>query len=271
MLYFDKKLTQKEVMKAVGITVSEFQRIFAQEGWRTRYNTAPILSEEERNQAIKERRERHSLKVRELHEQLFGTTCYSCGLDKNEVRNDGRKNILQVHRKDGAEHSKTLFRSLKSLRAIKPEEYVLLCIPCHRTTHFLMSNYSISWEKIDSHLEPKKNRSDTSKQSSEPEDATENLTLLSKLNEQYEHLDNQELREAIFGTDCCYCGPAYGERQLIIHRKDGTPHEQYLLWSREFLLSINPDEWVAVCQDCHTLIHWTMDRFGLDERFLFPE
>jgi len=86
-----------------------------------------------------------------------------------------------------------------------------------------------------------------------------------------EHLDNQELRETIFGTTCYYCGPEYGERHLIIHRKDNSPHEPYLLWSREYLMSVNPKEWVAVCQDCHTKIHWTMDRFGVNEDFLFPD
>ena len=73
----------------------------------------------------------------------------------------------------------------------------------------------------------------------------------------------EELRKTIFGDKCYFCGDNYEDRRLVIHRKDGEPHQSSLLWSEVRLKSLNPDDWVALCLKCHRYVHWAMENLNL--------
>jgi hypothetical protein len=74
----------------------------------------------------------------------------------------------------------------------------------------------------------------------------------------------RELRSALFGQECRICGVSKDERNLAIHRKDGTPHEEESLRRLSFLKSVNPDEWASLCVACHRGVHWAMGTLGMD-------
>ncbi|MDF1537463.1 MAG: hypothetical protein P1Q69_00980 [Candidatus Thorarchaeota archaeon] len=77
---------------------------------------------------------------------------------------------------------------------------------------------------------------------------------------EFDGLSIDELRESIFGTSCNICD---FEKELI-HKKDGKPHHRSLLWTKENLESLNPDEWVALCQSCHKAVHTLMKKTNLE-------
>ena len=70
----------------------------------------------------------------------------------------------------------------------------------------------------------------------------------------------KELRDEIFGTECRLCGEPYEH----VHRKDGTPHKSHILWSRKSLLTLNPDEWAALCVPCHRVTHSLMRAYDFE-------
>ncbi len=70
----------------------------------------------------------------------------------------------------------------------------------------------------------------------------------------------KELRDEIFGTECRLCGNPYEH----IHKKDGVPHRSHVTWTRKSLLTLNPDDWAALCVSCHQLTHALMKVYGLD-------
>jgi predicted DNA-binding protein (UPF0251 family) len=70
----------------------------------------------------------------------------------------------------------------------------------------------------------------------------------------------KELRSEIFGTECRLCGKPYE----LIHKKDGKPHKSHVIWSRKSLLTLNPDEWVALCWPCHRATHALMRAYKFD-------
>jgi AraC-like DNA-binding protein len=64
------------------------------------------------------------------------------------------------------------------------------------------------------------------------------------------------LRDKIFGTVCKICG----KEKKIIHKKDGESHEPKILWAKDSLEALNPNEWVALCRGCHLIVHAFMKR-----------
>ena len=73
-----------------------------------------------------------------------------------------------------------------------------------------------------------------------------------------------ELRDTLFGRECRVCGVSKDRRNLAVHRKDGTEHEEDSLRRISFLKSVNPDEWAAVCRPCHQGVHWAKGHLDMD-------
>ena len=80
----------------------------------------------------------------------------------------------------------------------------------------------------------------------------------------------QEKRDSLFGTVCRCCGVDKTESNisLPIHRKDGTEHEKDSLWKLEYLNSVNPDDWAALCIPCHRGITWLQKELGFKWEFV---
>jgi transposase len=70
----------------------------------------------------------------------------------------------------------------------------------------------------------------------------------------------RSLRDSLFGTECVFCG----RKRKFIHRKDGAPHPSEILWRREDLLALDPDDWAALCRPCHRLTHSLMRNYGCE-------
>ncbi len=84
---------------------------------------------------------------------------------------------------------------------------------------------------------------------------TEELRLLGQKEASDRYIQSiKEMREKIFGQDCTVCG----NEMNAIHRKDGKKHSSNLLWSRKGLESVEPDEWVPLCMECHLVVHTLM-------------
>ena len=67
----------------------------------------------------------------------------------------------------------------------------------------------------------------------------------------------RELRNNLFGTECAICE----KPRKFIHKKDGEPHPSEILWRTQFLLTLNPDDWVALCRSCHRITHSLMRNY----------
>ena len=90
--------------------------------------------------------------------------------------------------------------------------------------------------------------------------ATEEERILArKENRKNTQLKVVEMREKLFGNKCQICT---SERILAIHRKDGAEHNPDDLWKVNYLKTVNPDEYAAVCVPCHNGVHWRMKTYG---------
>jgi hypothetical protein len=88
----------------------------------------------------RERQKRWMKKKREEAKIMFGDKCVICKSAKN----------ICFHRKDGKLHNHTL----TAAKAINhPDEYVLLCYPCHKAIHWVMNNFNWGWNEIKTSLE----------------------------------------------------------------------------------------------------------------------
>ena len=50
---------------------------------------------------------------------------------------------------------------------------------------------------------------------------------------------------------------------MVIHRKDGRPHESRILASVKYLRNLDSNEWVALCNKCHRQVTWARDTLGM--------
>ncbi len=249
--------SQKEVAERFGLKgASPVQRVFKEQGWKTRgrwgdgatYGRRQFATEKERESAIKERGEHRQQELKELRENLFGTECRVCGVSKDEK-------TLAIHRKDFQGHEHNKFWKKCTLESLNPDNYAALCIQCHRGVHWMHKEHSTSWADIEKHLQEK---TSTTARTKESFVLQENASQTGKSKQEIE-----ELRKSLFGRDCHFCGDNYESRRLTIHRKDGRPHRDSLVWSESSLKSLNPDEWTALCQKCHRYVHWAEENFGL--------
>jgi transposase len=257
-LYFQEGLSQRDVAKKLGLSSpSPIKRIFKENEWepRGRWNKPPtrrhFSTDEERKTASKERYDKWQLELKEMREQLFGTECKMCGTSNEEK-------TIAIHRKDFTEHRQNKLWIKSELESIDPEEWVALCVPCHRGVHWMHEQHGAEWKDIEQHQK-------------------HNNTQISQVKEQYELSDKQkeakrnghyegetiaELRKRLFGKECSMCGSV--SRRLAIHRKDSRPHERHFLRSRKNLEALDTDEWKLLCQKCHRYVHWAMDKLQIE-------
>ncbi|MHA1636572.1 MAG: hypothetical protein ACTSUB_01010, partial [Candidatus Thorarchaeota archaeon] len=83
----------------------------------------------------------------ELRDELFGTECVGCGAPKKHI-----------HKKDGEPHPSHILWSRKSLLKLKPDDWVALCVSCHRLTHSLMKSFGCEWDDIEKSLKELRRR-----------------------------------------------------------------------------------------------------------------
>ena len=261
-MYFDEKLSQMEVARRLGLASdSPIKRIFRERGWKPRVNRTPRFfeTEDERELAGREKKEAHNLRIQELRENLFGSECRICGITREE-------RIIAIHRKDGSGHEEEALRRVRFLESVNPDEWAALCIPCHYGVHWMTEKMNVEWDDIESGIVSEKHlpstmRSCLSLPSSETSSSTEYDYITSHIEER---MEPKELRKALFGEDCYFCGSDYERRKLVIHRKDGTTHDSKLLHSEKYLRTLNLDEWVPLCRKCHSYVHWVMEKFQMN-------
>jgi transcriptional regulator with XRE-family HTH domain len=254
-LYYQEERTINEIAERYGLSSKSISRLFKDHDLdiidRRKYHT-----KKQRVKARQEIREKHYHKVNRLREDLFGTNCRICGVEKS------RRNTLAIHRKDGTPHAEDALRRIGFLKTLNPDDWAALCIRCHRGVTWLMETFDIKWDYIQDRLGTEK----------QPD-----LPLFSLPSDQdpisadYIELKNcfngtiQDLLRALFGETCYFCGEHYHqkEKNLPTHRKDGRPHHKKLLRYERYVKHLNPDEWVTLCTKEHNYVHWAMDRLGM--------
>ena len=185
-----------------------------------------------------------------MREQLFGTECKICGTS-NEER------TIAIHRKDFTEHKQNKLWLKGELESVDTEEWVALCVACHRGVHWMHEQHGAEWKDIEQHQE----HNDTHISQIRELYELSNREKAFKRNEHDARETIGELRKRFFGEECSMCGS--DNRRLAIHRKDGSPHNRNFLRSRENLEDINTHEWTLLCQKCHRYVHWAMDNLQM--------
>lgn len=256
-LYFQEDLSQRKVAEKLGLSsTSPIQRIFEENDWETRGRWGKgsarthYSTDEERKIASKERSEKRQQQLKEMREQLFGTECKICGTS-NEER------TIAIHRKDFTEHKQNKLWLKGELESVDTEEWVALCVACHRGVHWMHEQHGAEWKDIEQHQE----HNDTHISQIRELYELSNREKAFKRNEHDARETIGELRKRFFGEECSMCGS--DNRRLAIHRKDGSPHNKNFLRSRENLEDINTHEWTLLCQKCHRYVHWAMDNLQM--------
>ncbi len=259
-LYFQEGMSQEEVAETLGLSsTSPIQRVFKENEWEFRgrwghgptYDRRRFSSEEERKNASKERSEKRQQELKGMRKQLFGTECTLCGTS-NEER------TIAIHRKDFTEHKQNKLWLKGELDSIVPEEWAALCVACHRGVHWMHKQYGADWKDIEQHQQNNDSQVSKEKEWYELSDKQKEA----KRNGHSENETISELRKRLFGEECIICGS--DTRRLVIHRKDGRPHNRNFLRLRENLEALDTDEWTPLCQKCHRYIHWAEDILGLE-------
>jgi AraC-like DNA-binding protein len=257
-LYFDDGMPMREVAERIGSSEGVIRRVFRDQGWTSRKRT--FDSEEERTQARIEHASKTAQKIKDRREKLFGTKCYLCG----------EKRMLAIHRKDGTEHNRHLLWRLRFLETLNPNEWVPLGVPCHRGVHWLIDSHAFDWEKIASLAkDARHSKSKTKERLKLPSEDTPSSSRYLELKEKY-GTDIDSLRREFFGDSCVLCG-ARNKKYMPIHRKDGRKHSSRLTISEKYLRTLDPDDWVRLCNKHHRHVHWAMEKLGLEWKDLKPE
>jgi predicted DNA-binding protein (UPF0251 family) len=252
-LYFKEGFSHNEVAEILGVSPATIQKFFIDQGWPSRETRQrrEVDIDEQRREYQRKRR----MKLKETRVEIFGNKCYACHSENTS------KKSLHLHRKDGTEHDRNLFRSLKKLESLKPEEWTPLCDRCHLGAHMLMNVYGYDWDKIETFLESR------SKQSIKPKgflDLPDDNTPLSKQAEKVDpDATTKQLKKAIFEDTCSLCACDGEHTSLILHRKDGKTHNPAMTQRKEYLQRLDPDEWALVCHDCHNIAQWALDKLGI--------
>lgn len=79
---------------------------------------------------------RHKKRIEAL--EVFDSKCAIC------KRSPERKNCLHFHKKDGTKHK----NRFSGVYLKNPDEFVLLCVWCHKGVHFSMEYLGMTWEEI---------------------------------------------------------------------------------------------------------------------------
>lgn len=121
----------------------EYQRVWMNNKRAGNVTRTTLVTKKLTHEEVKLRQKRcqneYNNKVRAKADELFGTSCFFCG----------KTAALALHKKDGQRHND----SLTARYAIEaPQEWVRLCIFCHKIVHWNMGHLGMSWEEIVSRL-----------------------------------------------------------------------------------------------------------------------
>ncbi|MFW9890313.1 MAG: hypothetical protein ACFFER_19200, partial [Candidatus Thorarchaeota archaeon] len=192
-------------------------------------------------------------RIQQLRNRIFGTKCRICGEERK----------LAIHKKDGSEHEKDSLWRMEFLKSLNPDEWAPLCIPCHRGVHWLMDRYLTDWREVELLAEKARGMRPESKAPIKlPDDKTPASSRYLALKDKFGRT-RDTLRRAIFGDSCYFCGTYHSKARLVIHRKDGRPHDSKLLVKEKYYRTLNPKNWVPLCQKHHRYVHWAMDNLAL--------
>jgi len=249
---YEKGLTQREIAEILGVsyfTIGNYLRELGVPIRKRGYKT-----DKEREEARKNKLQRHRDKVKDLRDKLFGSNCRICGVGR-----DKRK--LAIHRKDCQEHDEKDLWRLKALRKMTPEEWAALCVMCHRGAHWAHDDMGWDFNKLEKMA---KQKEESEKREKEAQKSQDEKPTPKKDKSKVDATDKDvdELRKALFGEDCYFCGPIPSDKALAIHRKDGEDHDKRDLWDNKKLQGLDPDEWVPLCQRHHRYAHWAMNRLN---------
>lgn len=249
-LHYKEKLNRKEISEKLEVSERTISRIYRDEGLEARGQTK-YHNESERELARKENRKKTQMKVIETREKLFGKECQICTEERR----------LAIHRKDGAEHNPDDLWKIEYLRTVNPDEYAAVCIPCHNGVHWRMRTYGQNWEQIKSEADMKPHlESKIRKPLDLPNETVPSSQVYLEMKSGFEGSE-EELRRAIFGENCHFCGSRYDKKQLYLHRKDGRPHHSDLTSKEKYFRTLEPKEWVFLCYSDHRGVHWEMNTF----------
>ncbi|MFW9889942.1 MAG: helix-turn-helix domain-containing protein [Candidatus Thorarchaeota archaeon] len=246
---YEKGLTHREIAEKLGVARTTIGSYLRNLGIRRR----KFQSDAERQRAKREQARRQSKKVKDLRDKLFGKECKVC-------RADRKKRKLAIHKKDFTEHEMNALWKLSYLRTVNPNDWAALCVMCHRGVHWIYDDLKMEWQDIEKLVDLK-----PSNESEQKPPPRKTLQHTSKQDEilQDSNGDIDDMRKALFGDECYFCGSLPEDKTLVIHRKDGTPHEAKLLRLEKGLRRLNPEEWQALCQKHHRYVHWGMKHLGL--------
>ena len=77
----------------------------------------------------------HYKKTRKQTLILLGSVCFFCGREAKR---------MMIHEKRGKKHkTSAVYLAIKN-----PDDFVLLCCPCHRPVHWCMKYLNMTWEDI---------------------------------------------------------------------------------------------------------------------------
>ena len=249
-LYYIQDMTKEQVAKELGTTEWALRAVFKERGWEIKIRK--FETEEERILGKKDTAKKTIERVKDLRKAKFGSKCRLCGKSKG----------LVIHRKDGEEHDKDFLWRKTNLEIVNPEEWAVLCIACHRGTHWMMDNCGTDWDEIES-LAAKPVKTLKLEPLELPNEDTPSSPEYLAIKDSFEG-DTEALRRAIFGEKCYFCGTHFKEKKVSIHRKDGRPHAEKLTKREKYFRTLNPNEWVALCNEHHRHVHWAMDTLNLD-------
>ena len=249
----EKGFTHKEIAKKLGIsrrTVDNYLKDLGVESRRKIYK-----SDQERRNARKRRSKQQLEKVKAKRDELFGKKCNICGIQRGEKRK------IAIHRKDFTEHTESALWTHSHLETVNPDDWAALCVMCHRGIHWVHDEFGMEWQDVEKCIGQKSTTG--VERTSSTQKTTQETKPASYADKELENLDVDDIKTALFGDECYFCGPLPDDKSLVIHKKDGTPHPKSILSSKKSLLELNPEEWQALCQKHHRYVHWAMNHLGM--------
>ena len=133
----------------------------------------------------------------------------------------------------------------------------------------LMKVFGFAWARIEIFLEGRKKTSGTPKETLDlPNEGTPTSKEFKKLGPDFKGTID-DLKKAIFGETCALCGCESKGISLTLHRKDGKIHHPSMTSRKKYLQKLNPTEWAPICQDCHNIAQWALDKLGIEWSGLF--
>jgi len=250
---YEQGLTHKEIAKKLEISRRTAGKYLEELGVKSK-RRSKYKSDAEKKCAKKEQARKRCSIVQELRDKLFGTECRVCGVDR-----DKRKII--IHNRNFVEHGINALWNLSFLKTLDPEEWSALCVMCHRGVHWANSQLGMDWQAVEDRVKQKtleESKRKISTQSQDEQFASDKGGSLHNLEGEV-----KDIRRALFGDECYFCGTIPEGKKLVIHRKNGAPHRGSLLWSKERLRGLKPEEWIASCTKHHRYVHWAMKNLGL--------